>query len=63
MKRPLFVVSGILFGLMSLLHLYRIFCRFEAQIGSLVIPHWISYLAFPIFGLLSILNWRAASKE
>jgi len=63
MKKRLFVISGILFGLMSLLHLFRIFCRFEAQIGSLFIPHWVSYLAFPIFGLLSILNWRAALKE
>jgi hypothetical protein len=62
LKKPLFVISGLLFGIISVLHLLRLFYRFEVLVGGWVFPHWVSYFAFPLFGLLSFLNWRAARQ-
>ena len=52
-------LAGIIFGLMALWHLARIFCPFNVTIGSYSIPYWFSYVGFILFGLLSVYLFRA----
>ena len=52
-------LSALIFAIMALVHLGRIFCPFEVQIGSFVAPEWFSYLGFIVFGLLSAYLFKA----
>lgn len=52
-------LAAIIFGVMALIHLGRIFCPFEVQIGTFTVPHWGSYIGFIIFGLLSAYLFKA----
>ena len=46
-------IAALIFAFMAIVHLGRIFCPFEVQIGSFSLPDWMSYFGFPLFGLLS----------
>lgn len=46
-------IAALLFAFMAIVHLGRIFCPFEVQIGSFNVPEWASYVGFLVFGLLS----------
>ena len=50
--------AGVIFGMMALLHLARIFCPIYVQLGSFIIPQFFSYIGFILFGLLSIFLFR-----
>lgn len=52
-SRPFTTVAAIIFGLMALLHLYRMFTHFQVTFGSHTIPQWVSYIAIVVAGLLS----------
>lgn len=52
-------LAGLLFGVMALIHLGRIFCPFDVVIGGISIPHEFSYVLFIFCGLLSIALFRA----
>ncbi len=52
-SRPFTTVAAIIFGLMALLHLYRLFTHFQIIAGSHPIPLWASYVAIVVAGLLS----------
>ena len=47
-------VAGVIFGLISVGHLIRIFEQVEVRLGSYVIPMWPSVLAAVVSGLLAI---------
>lgn len=55
------VVSGIIFGIVALVHLYRIFHFFPVTFGTVVFPEWWSYVAFIVLGLLSV--WMFVSSR
>jgi len=55
-------VSGVIFGLVALLHLYRIFKFFPVVIGTVTVGENISYVALVVFGLLSFWMFRSAHK-
>ena len=46
MKHKTFLLTvGITFSLIAVLHLFRVILRWEAMIGELVLPVWVSWLA------------------
>ncbi|MFI5358324.1 MAG: hypothetical protein ACHQ4G_13415 [Opitutales bacterium] len=45
--------ASVIFGLVSLAHLVRLFVRFPVVIGSYSVPVWLSGVAFVVMGLLS----------
>ncbi len=47
-------VSGTVFGIVAILHLARIFYGWPAQIGSFVVPAWISWLSLLVAGYLAV---------
>jgi tetrahydromethanopterin S-methyltransferase subunit E len=58
-------VAGLIFGLMCLVHLWRLlFSDFiTVQIGSHVIPHWVSGVGAIVAGILSIWMFRLSASR
>ena len=55
-------VTKTIFGIIALLHLLRIIFGWGAVIGSVVIPLWLSILAFIVAGYLSYSGYRLSKK-
>ena len=60
--RPFTLLAAIIFGLMALLHIYRIVTHFQAIVGSHAIPQGVSWIAVFITGALSIMLFREAKR-
>jgi len=60
---PYLVVSGTVFGLVTTLHLLRLFYGWPVRIGELTLPMWISWLGLVFAGTLCIWAFRLASKS
>jgi len=58
MTRPFTLIAALIFALMSLIHVYRLFTDFQVVLGSHVIPMWASYVAIVVAGGLAIGLYR-----
>lgn len=47
-------VSGTIFGIIAILHLLRAVYGWPAEIGGLVAPMWLSWLALLVAGYLAL---------
>lgn len=56
------IFAGILFGIVALVHLYRINYFFPVIIGTVVVAPVVSIIAFIVFGLISIWMFSSARK-
>ena len=52
-QRSFSITAGVIFFTVALLHGLRIFYRWEAVIGGLEVPTWVSWLALVISAYLS----------
>ena len=53
-RKPFTIVAALIFTVVALVHLYRVFTHFQVVLGSHVIPEWISILGVLIPGLLAV---------
>ncbi len=53
-KRKALCVAGIIFLVVALAHLYRIFYPFSIVINGFTVPHEVSIAGAIVFGLLSL---------
>lgn len=51
---PALIVAGIIFGIVSLMHLLRLIFKSEVIIAGKTIPMWVSVIGFILPLLLSI---------
>ncbi len=59
MSRKLYLaVSGTIFGLVACLHLARLVFNWQAQVGTLTIPFWLSWGGLVGAGILSTWAFR-----
>jgi hypothetical protein len=58
MKRPASLAAAILFWLIALVQLLRVFLRLRVTAGSHDIPLWLSAVAFVVLGALGLWLWR-----
>jgi hypothetical protein len=58
-KAPLYV-AGTIFGLVALVHLYRLYAHFNLVIGTTEVPSWANVVAFIVAGGLSIWMFSSA---
>ena len=56
-------VAALVFGVMCLGHLWRIWSGLEVRIGTLDLPMWLSVGAVVVSGGLSVWLWRLSSKS
>lgn len=54
--------AGIIFGLIALLHIFRIVYRWEAVIGGWAVPMWLSWVALAIAGYLAYSSYQLTKK-
>lgn len=60
--RPFTLIAAIIFGVMGLAHLYRLFVPFEVNIGGCHLPQWASAVAVVITGVLSAMLYRESRR-
>jgi hypothetical protein len=58
-----FILSGVLFGLIALVHLLRLVYQTPAQLGSWPVPFWLSWLALIVPGFLCVWGLRLGAKR
>ncbi len=56
-------VSGIIFGIVSLVQLTRIVMGWPVQIDLFTVPIWFSGVAFIVTGALSVWAFRTAGRS
>jgi hypothetical protein len=61
--RAFLVVSGTIFAIIALLHLARIVYGWPGQIGTFVVPTWLSWLSLLIAGYLAITAFSLLRKR
>lgn len=61
MHRTPLIVSGTLFALFAVLHLWRLVTQKQIILGDTVVPFWVSVVALIVAALLSI--WMFASAR
>jgi len=42
------ILSGAIFFLVALLHLFRLVYHWPIVVGTFVVPHFVSYIGFPV---------------
>jgi hypothetical protein len=53
MARPFTTIAALIFAVMALVHIYRLFTHFQVILGSHTIPMWVSYVAIVVAGGLA----------
>ena len=61
-SRPFTLIAAIIFGLMAVLHIYRLFTHFQVIVGSHTLPQGISWVALVVTGGLSWMLFREARR-
>lgn len=57
-RKPFTTIAAVIFLLLALLHLYRLFTHFQVILGSHTIPEWVSIVAILVTGVLSLMLFR-----
>lgn len=61
-RKPFTLIAAIIFGLMALLHVYRLLTDFQVIVGSHTIPYNVSWLGLIVAGGLSYMLFRESSR-
>lgn len=61
-KTPLYV-AGTIFGLIALIHLYRLYSHFNIVIGTTEIPSWANVIGAIVAGGLSYWMFYSACSK
>jgi hypothetical protein len=56
------LVAGVIFALVALLHLVRIFLGWPVDIGEWSVPMWVSWVALVVAGGLALLGLRLSQR-
>lgn len=51
--KPFTTIAAVIFGLMAVLHVYRLLTDFQVIVGSHTIPYNVSWVALIVTGVLS----------
>ena len=62
-QRTFAMAAGIIFTLVALFHLVRIFADWPLIIGDWSVPKWVSWVAYIVAGGLALFEFRFATKK
>lgn len=62
MTKPFTRIAAIIFAIIALLHLYRLFTHYQVILGSHTIPMWLSYVAIVVGVVLAWGLWRESKR-
>ena len=60
--RAYFVVSALIFAVVAILHVLRSWNQWTFQVGSLILPFWVSWIGMFVAAGLSIWGFRLARR-
>lgn len=60
--KPFTLIAAVVFGLMALLHTYRLFTHFQVSVGSHAIAQEISWIGLIVAAVLSYGLFREARR-
>ncbi len=55
-------VSGTLFSVIALAHVFRVIQRWPVEVASWAVPMWVSVLGFLLAGALAVWAFRAVGR-
>ena len=58
MKRPFTLIAAVIFGLMAIVHAYRLLTHFQIVAGSHTLPMWLSIVGIVVAGILAVGLYR-----
>jgi hypothetical protein len=61
-RKPFTLIAAAIFGLMAVLHAYRIVTHFQVIFGSHTVPQGVSWIALFLAGGLSWMLFREARR-
>ncbi len=56
------IVAGLIFAVVALLHLLRIYMDWPVVIGDWSVPMWVSWIALVVAGILAIWGLAFAAR-
>ena len=62
-RRTYFLISGLIFAIVAVVHLWRIIYQFEVVIGTWSAPMVASWIGFIAAGILSYCGFTLMCKE
>ena len=60
--KPFTTIAVIVFSLIALIHLLRLFFGWEVIVNGMILPIWISVPGFLIASGLALMLWRESRK-
>jgi len=60
--KPFTMIAVLIFAIMALLHLYRLFTHYQIILGTHTIPLWVSYVGVVVPGLLAVMLVRESRR-
>jgi uncharacterized membrane protein len=62
MAKPFTRIAAIIFAIIALAHLYRLFTHFQVIVGSHTLPMWVSYIGVIVGVVLAWQLWRECKR-
>ena len=62
-RKTYFIVAGMIFTLLVLFHLMRIFEDWPVIIGDWSVPTWVSWAGVIVAGVLAIVGFKFTANE
>ena len=62
-RKTFCMLAGIIFTLVALFHLVRIFMEWPVMIGDWSVPIWVSWLALIVAGGLALFGFRFTAND
>ena len=62
-RKKYLVISGVIFGLVSCLHLVRLAFGWPVEVGIWTVPFWVSWGGLVAAGALSIWAFRLVGRD
>ena len=61
--KPFTTIAVIVFALVAVAHLLRLFYGWEVVVAGAVIPMWVSWLGLVVAGGLAVMIWREHAAQ
>jgi hypothetical protein len=62
-QKPFSIVAGLIFTLVALFHLVRIYMSWPVDIGDWSVPMWFSWISLVVAGGLAFFGLRLAERD
>jgi hypothetical protein len=60
--KPFTLIAVLVFAIVALVHVVRLFTHFQVIIGSHTIPMWASWAGLVLAGVMAVMVWRENSR-